>query len=83
MGAAVGAGIGAVSGHMKGGMKDDDLKQLAATLDKGQAGLIVLYATNMADQVAASIKAENRFISAEIDANADELARQIKAAEGN
>ena len=83
VGAAVGAGIGAVSGHMKGGMKDDDLKQLAATLDKGKAGLIVLYATNMADQVAASIKAENRFISAEIDANADELARQIKAAEGN
>ena len=83
VGAAVGAGIGAVSGHMKGGMKDDDLKQLAATLDKGKAGLIVLYATNMADQVAASIKAENRFISAQIDANADELAKQIKAAEGN
>ena len=41
----------------------------------------MLYATNMADQVAASIKAENRFISAEIDANADELAKQIKAAE--
>ena len=52
---AVGAGIGAVSGHMKGGMKDEDLKELAATLDKGQAGLIVLYATNMADQVAASM----------------------------
>ena len=45
--------------------------------------MIVLYATNMADQVAASIKAENRFISKEIDANADELAKQIKAAEGN
>ena len=83
VGMAVGAGIGAVSGHIKGGMKDDDLKQLAATLDKGQAGLIVLYATNMADQVAASIKAENRFVSQEIDASADELAKQLKAAEGN
>jgi uncharacterized membrane protein len=82
VGAAVGAGVGAVTGHLKGGMKDDDLTQLAATLDKGRAGLIVLYATNMADQVAASIKAENRFISAEIDASADELAKQIKAAEG-
>jgi uncharacterized membrane protein len=82
VGAAVGAGVGAVTGHMKGGMKDDDLKQLAATLDKGRAGLIVLYATNMADQVAASIKAQNRFISAAIDADADELAKQIKAAEG-
>ncbi len=51
-------------------------------LDKGQAGLIVIYATNMADQVAASIKAENRYISKAIDANADELAKQLKAAEG-
>ena len=52
-------------------------------LDGGQAGLIVLYATNMADQVAASIKAENRFVSKEIDADADELAKQIKDAEGS
>ncbi|MGA9160508.1 MAG: DUF1269 domain-containing protein [Actinomycetota bacterium] len=83
VGMAVGAGIGAVTGHIKGGMKDDDLKELGAVLDKGQAGLIVIYATNMADQVAASIKAENRFVSQEIDANADELAKQLKAAEGN
>ncbi len=55
---------------------------LAETLEKGQAGLIVVYATNMADQIAANIKAVNRYISKEIDANADELAAQIKAAEG-
>jgi uncharacterized membrane protein len=82
VGAAVGAGIGAVSGHLKGGMSNDDLKQLGAVLEKGQAGLIVIYATNMADQVAANLKAENRFVSKEIDANADELAKQLKAAEG-
>jgi uncharacterized membrane protein len=81
VGAAVGAGVGAVAGHMKGGMSDDDLKQLGEVLDKGQAGLIVLYATNMADQIAASIKAENRYVSREIDASADELAKQLKAAE--
>ena len=83
VGMAVGAGIGAVSGHIKGGMSNDDLKQLGTVLDKGQAGLIVIYATNMADQIAASIKAENRHISQAIDANADELAKQLKAAEGN
>jgi uncharacterized membrane protein len=82
VGMAVGAGIGAVTGHIKGGMKDDDLKQLGTVLDKGQAGLIVIYATNMADQIAASIKAEDRYISKAIDANADELAKQLKAAEG-
>jgi uncharacterized membrane protein len=83
VGAAVGAGIGAVTGHLKGGMNDKDLKELGAVLDKGQAGLLVLYATNMADQIAASIKAENRFVSDAIDADADELAKQLKAAEGN
>jgi uncharacterized membrane protein len=83
VGAAVGAATGAIAGHLKGGMNDDDLKRLGAVLDEGQAGLIVLYATNMADQIAASIKAESRFVSQEIEANADELARQIKAAEGD
>ena len=83
VGAAVGAGIGAVSGHFKGGMSNDDLKQLGAVLDKGEAGLIVIYATNMADQIAASIKAENRFVSDQIDADADDLAKQLKAEGGN
>ena len=82
VGMAAGAGIGAITGHIKGGMSDDDLKQLGTVLDKGQAGLVVIYATNMADQIAASIKAEDRYISKAIDANADELAKQVKAAEG-
>jgi uncharacterized membrane protein len=81
VGAAVGAGVGAVTGHIKGGMNNDDLKELGQMLDKGQAGLIVLYATNMADQIAASIKAQNRYISQAIDADADELAKQLKAAQ--
>ena len=82
-GAAVGAGIGAVTGHFKGGMKNDDLKQLGTVLDTGQAGLVVIYATNMAEQVAASIKAEDRYVSDEIEADADELAKQLKGVEGS
>ena len=82
VGAAVGAGIGAVTGHFKGGMSDGDLKKLGEVLDEGQAGLLVLYKANMADQVAASIKARNHYISRQIDADADELARQLKEAEG-
>lgn len=82
VGAAVGAGIGAVSGHLKNGMSNDDLKELGTVLDAGEAGLIVLYATNMADQVASAIKAENQYVSDTIDADADELAKQLKAAGG-
>jgi uncharacterized membrane protein len=63
-------------------MSNDDLKKLGEVLDEGQAGLLVLNKTNMADQVAANIKAQNHCISQQIDADADELARQLKAAEG-
>lgn len=80
-GGGTGAAIGAVKGHMKGGLKDEDLEELGAVLDKGRYGLLAVYATNFADQVAANIKAVNRYVSAEIDASADELAAQIKAAE--
>ena len=82
VGAGAGAGIGAIAGHVKGGLSNDDLKQLGAVLEKGQAVLIAISATNMAYQVVASIKAENRFVSKEIDASADDLAKQIKEAEG-
>ena len=82
-GAAAGATIGAVTGHVKGGMSNDDLRSLGEVLNNGQAGLIAVYATNMADQVAAAVKAQNMQISQEIDADADELAKELKAAEAS
>lgn len=81
VGTGAGATVGAISGHVHGGMKRSDLKDLGEVLDEGQAGLIVVYATNMADQIAANIKAANRMISRETDMAADELAAEIKAAE--
>ena len=80
-GGGAGAAIGGVKSHMQKGMKDDSLEQLGEVLEKGRYGLIAVYATNMADQIAANIKAVNRYVSEEIDASADELAEQIKAAE--
>jgi len=81
VGGGAGAAIGAVSGHVSGGMPRDDLKELGEVLDEGHAGLIVVYATNMADQIAANIKAANRIVSKQTDMAADQLARQIKDAE--
>ena len=79
-GLAVGGGadaaIGAVTGHMKGGMPDHDLEAPG----QAQAGLLVVYATNMASQVAANVKAVSKCVSQETDAQADALARQLKEA---
>jgi len=81
VGGGAGAAIGAVSGHVAGGMKRENLHELGELLDQGKAGLIVVYATNMADQIAANIKAANRMLAMETDIAADELAEEIKAAE--
>ena len=75
-----GAAIGGVAGHASGGMSRGDLKDLGETLDAGQAGLIAVYETNLADQVAANIKAANRVISRQTDMAADQLAEDMKQA---
>src|SRR6476469_2317976 len=80
---AGGAAIGAVVGHATGGMSRGDLKDLGETLAAGQAGLIVVYETNLADQIAANIKAANRIVSRATDMEADQLAEDIKAAEAS
>jgi uncharacterized membrane protein len=76
-----GAVIGGVTGHASGGMSRSDLKELGDVLDAGQAGLIAVYETNLADQVAANIKAANRVISRATDMAADQLAADMKKAE--
>jgi hypothetical protein len=62
-------------------MSRGDLKELGDLLDAGQAGLIVIYETNLADQIAANIKAANRIVSKVTDMEADQLADDMKKAE--
>ena len=80
IGGTGGAAIGALVGHHQSGMDRGDLKQLGDVLDSGTAGLIVVYQANLADQVAANIKALNRIESQIIDLTADEIAEEIRAA---
>src|SRR5215218_10113236 len=80
---ATGAAIGGVAGHASGGMSRSDLKDLGELLDAGQAGLIAVYEFDLADQVAAVIKAANRVISRETDMAADQLAADMKQADGD
>jgi uncharacterized membrane protein len=81
IGGAAGAAIGAISRHVNGGMDRGDPKELGDVLDEGEAGLIVVYAMNMADQIAANIKAANRFVAKASEMAADALAQEIKDAE--
>ena len=81
VGAGGGAAIGAVAGHAHGGMSRTDLKELGETLDDGTAGLLVVYEANLAEQVAANIKAANKVLSRETDMAADQLAEDLKQAD--
>jgi uncharacterized membrane protein len=78
-----GATIGAIAGHASGGMSRGDLKNLGETLDTGQAGLIAVYETNLADQIVANIKAANRLIYAATDFAADQLAADLAQADAD
>jgi len=73
-----GSAIGALVGHHQKGMDRGDLKALGDVLDSGSAGLIVVYQANLADHVAATIKAVNRAESQITDMAADEIAAAIR-----
>ncbi len=75
--------IGGVVGHVQTGMKRSDLKELGEVLDKGDAGLVVVYSASVADQVSAVIKAANRYVSEATDLAADEIAQAIRDGEAN
>jgi hypothetical protein len=72
-----------VTGHVSEGLDRDDLKQLGEVLDKGRADLIVVYESNLADQIVANIQAGNKFVSKKIDADLDDLTKQIADAQKN
>jgi uncharacterized membrane protein len=76
-GAAGGAAIGGVAGHVSGGMSRGDLKDLGDTLDAGEAGLIVIYETNLADQIAANIKAAKKMVAKASEMDGDKLAADM------
>jgi uncharacterized membrane protein len=79
-GGAGGAAIGALVGHVNTAVRRDDLKKIGDLLYPSEAALIVVYETNLADQVAKNIKALNHIISPMIDLKADQLAKEMRQA---
>jgi uncharacterized membrane protein len=80
-GGGAGAAIGAVAGHIRGGLDDDDLRGITDTLERGQAALIVVYAPDMADEIAARVNATQTYASKDVQARVEELAQQMRQAD--
>jgi uncharacterized membrane protein len=78
--AIVGAGAGGLIGHLSGGIPRDDLKELGEELEQGSAAVIVLGESKIDEQLAKATQRANKLIEKQIDADADELEREIDAA---
>ncbi len=78
--AIVGAGAGGFVGHLSRGIPRDDLKELGEELEAGSAAVIVLGESKIEEQLEKAIMRANKLIEKQIDADAEELRREIDAA---
>jgi uncharacterized membrane protein len=80
-GGGAGAALGAVAGHAGGALGREDLKALGEVLDRGDAGLVVVYPPEMADRVTASVTAASSKVQATAGITGEQLAADVRAAE--
>ncbi len=78
--AIVGAGAGGLTGHFTRGISRGDLKDLGDELEQGSAAVIVLGQSKIEEQLERATKRANKLIEKQLDADADEFEREIKAA---
>jgi uncharacterized membrane protein len=78
--AIVGAGAGALTGHLAKGISRGDLKDLGEELEAGTAAVIVLGESKIEEQLEKALARANKVIEKQVDADADELEREIDAA---
>ena len=80
--AIVGAGAGGLTGHLTKGISRGDLKELGDELDAGSAAVIVLGESKIEEQLEKAMTRANKMIEKQVDADADELERQIDGGAG-
>ena len=78
--AIVGAGAGGLVGHLSKGLSRGDLKELGEELEAGTAAVIVLGESKIEEQLAKALARADKMIEKQVDADADELEREIDSA---
>jgi uncharacterized membrane protein len=76
----VGAGAGGLAGHFTRGVSRGDLKELGDELEAGSAAVIVLGESKLEEELEKAMARADKLIEKEVDADADELEREIDAA---
>lgn len=80
-GGGAGAVIGALTHHATSGLSRDDLKSLGEVLDRGDAGLVIVYGPDMADRVSDSVKQATSIVRTTTDMTPEQLAAALRKAE--
>jgi len=78
--AIVGAGAGGLTAHLVKGLSRADLKELGEELEGGTAAVIVIGESKIEEQLEKATQRSVKLIEKQIDADADELKREIEAA---
>ena len=78
--AIVGAGAGGLVGHLRKGISRGDLKDLGDELEAGTAAVIVIGESKIEEQLEKAMARANKLIEKQMDADAEELKREIDAA---
>jgi uncharacterized membrane protein len=78
--AALGGAAGGVIGHLWRGMSRGDVKELGEALDEGQAALIVVGESKVEEQLKKARLRPVKQVEKQIDAEADDLKRELEAA---
>ncbi|MEU9132262.1 DUF1269 domain-containing protein [Kitasatospora sp. NPDC048540] len=78
--AAVGAAVGGLSGHLWRGMSRSDVKEFGEIIDEGQAALVVVGASTIADAVQKAELNAVKQIAKELDVRASDLDTAVRQA---
>jgi uncharacterized membrane protein len=79
--AAVGGLVGGVGGHLRKGISRGDAKELGELLDGGEAALIVIGESRLEEQLDKLLVRAEKSLEKEIDADSQELRRELDEAE--
>ena len=78
--AAVGAAVGGVGGHLWKGMSRGDVKELGDIIDDGQAALLIVGESKLADAIdKAGLKAEKR-VAKQLDVSTKDIDQAVEQA---
>jgi uncharacterized membrane protein len=78
--AIVGAGAGGLIGHLSKGISRGELKDLGEELEEGNAAVIVIGESKIEEQLQKAVTRATKLIEKQIDADAEQLKREIEAA---